>query len=117
MALTIAAAGLYGLLAYATVRRRREIAIRIALGAPPSSVERMILLESLVLLAAGFALGVPAAMLVSRFVSSMLFGLSPGDPATVAATLAILAVATIAAAYIPARKAASIDPIVALREE
>jgi len=76
----------------------------------------MILRESLALLAAGFVIGIPAAVLVSRFVSVMLFGLSPQDPATIAATVAVLTFATIAAAWLPARRASVLDPAVTLRE-
>jgi len=117
LALLTAAVGLYGVLAYSVVRRRREIGVRIALGARPGAVEWMILRESLVLLACGVALGIPASMMITRLVSSLLYGLSPGDHSTIIAALGTLAVATMAAAYVPAKRAASIDPIVALREE
>jgi ABC-type antimicrobial peptide transport system permease subunit len=117
LALLIAAVGLYGVLAYSVARRRREIGVRIAVGAPPGAVEWMVLRESLTLLACGVVIGVPCAIGVTRLVSSMLFGLSPQDPATIAAALTTLTVATLAAAYLPARRAARIDPILALREE
>jgi predicted permease len=117
LATLIAAIGLYGVLAYSVVRRRREIGVRIALGAAPSSVEWMVLRESLTLLIAGFVIGVPAALLVTRLVSSMLFGLSPQDPTTIAAAIGVLAVTTVVAAYIPARRASRVDPNIALRVE
>jgi len=117
LALLVAAVGLYGVLEYSVVRRRREIGVRLAVGAPPRAVEWMILRESLTLLACGVAIGVPAAMVVTRLVSSMLFGLSPQDPGSVAAALTVLTIATLAAAYVPARRAASIDPILTLREQ
>jgi hypothetical protein len=117
VALLIACIGLYGILAYAVVRRRREIGVRIAVGASPGAVEWMMLRESLALVAVGFLVGVPAAMAVTRLASSMLFGLAPGDPATIVATLAILMMATLAAAYLPARRAATIDPIQAMKSE
>jgi putative ABC transport system permease protein len=117
LALLIAAVGLYGVLAHNIVRRRREIGIRIAVGAPPGAVEWMIVRESLALLACGVALGVPAAIIATRLVSSMLFGLSPHDPWSIAAALTVLTCATVVAAYLPARRAAGIDPILALREE
>ena len=117
LALLIAAVGLYGVLAYGVARRRREIGLRIAVGARPGAIERMFLGESLTLLAAGVAIGLPLAILVTRFVSSMLFGLSPQDPVSIGVGLTALTVATVAAAYLPARRAAAIDPVVALRED
>jgi ABC-type antimicrobial peptide transport system permease subunit len=117
LGLLIACVGLYGLLAYAVVRRRREIGIRIAVGASPGSVEWMMIRESLTLVAAGVAIGVPAAIAIIRLVSSMLFGLAPGDPLTIAAVVAALTTATLLAAYLPARRAAGVDPTRALREE
>jgi predicted permease len=117
LALLIAAVGFHGVLAYSVTRRRREIGVRIAIGASPRSVESMFLRESFLLLAAGLALGVPLAILIVRSVSSMLYGLTPYDPAAIAIAVAVLAVATAAAAYPPARRAASVDPILALREE
>jgi hypothetical protein len=117
LGLLIACIGLYGLLAYSVVRRRREIGVRIAIGASPGSVEWMMLRESLVLLAIGFAIGLPAGIFVVRLVSSMLFELQPGDPVTIAATFATLTLATVAASYLPARRAAGIDPVQALRED
>ncbi len=117
LALLIAAVGLYGVLAYGVARRRREIGLRMAVGARPGTIERMFLGESLTLLAAGVAIGLPLAILVTRFVSSMLFGLSPQDPVSIGVGLTALTVATVAAAYLPARRAAAIDPVVALRED
>lgn len=117
LGLLIAAIGVYGILAYAVVRRTREIGIRIAMGATSGMVEWMFVRESLVLLVVGFAIGLPAAILVTRSVSAMLFGLQPGDPVTIAVTLAALTTAGLAASYLPARRAAGIDPIRALRED
>ena len=117
LALLIAAVGLYGVLAYGVARRRREIGVRIAVGASRTAVEWMFLRESFVLLAAGLAIGLPAAILLTRLVSSMLYGLGPQDPTAMAAVVIVLASATAAASFVPARRAAAIDPIVALREE
>ncbi len=117
LALLTAAVGLYGVLAYSVVRRRREIGVRIAMGARPGAVEWMIVRESLVLLACGVVLGIPASMMITRLVSSLLFGLSPRDPGTLIAALSALTLATVAAAYVPAKRAASIDPILALRDD
>jgi predicted permease len=117
LALLVAAVGLYGVLAYGVARRRREIGVRIAVGASRRTVEWMFLRESFILLAAGFALGIPAAILLIRLVSSMLYGLGPQDPATIASVLLVLIGATAAASFFPARRAAAIDPIRALREE
>ena len=117
LGLLIAAIGLYGVLAYNVTRRRREIGMRIAVGASPGTVERMFLRESFVLFGIGLAIGIPLALIVTRSISSMLYGIGPQDPAAVAAVAAVLALATAAAAVVPARRAASIDPIVALREE
>ena len=117
LALLMALVGLYGVLAYSVVRRRREIGLRIAVGARPGSIERMFLKESLMVLFAGIIIGVPLALVVTRLGSSMLFGLSPHDPVSIAVALSLLTIATVAAAYLPARRAARIDPIVVLRED
>ena len=117
IALVVAGVGVYGVLTFAVVRRRREIGVRIAVGASPRAVAWMIVRESLVLLWAGFLVGIPAAIAVIRVVSAWLFGLTPGDPWTLSATLVVLTVSTIAAAYLPARRAAAIDPIVVLKSD
>jgi predicted permease len=117
LALLIAAVGLYGAVAYGIARRRREIGLRIAVGAEPGRVERMFLRESLTLVAGGMVLGIPIAIVVTRLASSLLFGLTPYDPASIAAALTALLMTTAAAAYLPARSAAQVDPIQALRED
>jgi putative ABC transport system permease protein len=117
LGLAIAAIGLYGGLAYSVTRRRREIGVRIAIGATPGSVERMFLRESFALFAIGLAIGVPLGIAVIRSIASMLYGVGPQDPSAIASVTAVLALATGAAAYLPARRAASIDPIDALRDE
>jgi predicted permease len=117
LALAIAAIGLYGMLAYGVARRRREIGLRVAVGARPGTIEAMFLSESLKLVACGVAIGIPAAIAVTRLGSAMLFGLSPHDPASITAALAALLLVTMAATYLPARRAARYDPLSALREE
>jgi ABC-type antimicrobial peptide transport system permease subunit len=117
LALLVACVGLYGVLAYAVARRTREIGVRMALGASRAGVQWMVLRESLLLLVFGFAIGVPAALTVTRYTSSMLFGLTAADPLTISCVLAILLLAALAAASVPARRAASVDPLIALRYE
>jgi predicted permease len=117
LALAIAALGLYGVLAYSVARRRREIGVRIAVGASPGVVERMILRESLTLFAVGCTIGIPLAIAITRRLSSMLFELSPQDPLAVVVSIGTLGLATTAASYFPARRAAATDPTYALRAE
>ncbi len=117
LALTLASIGLYGLLAYAVARRTSEIAIRMALGAERADVLRMVVRDALRLLGLGIALGLPAAWAASRWVSSMLFGLTPTDPITVLAATALLAGFGLLAGFIPALRASRVDPMVALRYE
>jgi predicted permease len=115
LALLVACIGIYGILAYRVARRAREIGVRIALGASRGGVQWMIVRESLALLAIGIAIGIPVALGLSRYVKSLLYGLTPADPSTMAMALAVLAMVSIAAAFLPARRAARIDPMKALR--
>jgi predicted permease len=117
LALILASIGLYGLLAYTMVRRTREIGIRIALGAERAHVLRIAIDDALRLLAAGVSLGLPAAWLASRWVSSLLFGLTPTDPGTILAATALLASFGLLAGFLPALRASRVDPTVALRYE
>jgi predicted permease len=114
--LLLSGIGVYGLLAYAVTRRTQEIGVRMALGAARGSVRWMILRQSLVLAGIGLGLGIPAAMYGTRVVESMLFGLTPRDPVTIAAAALVMALVALAAAYLPARRASRVDPIVALRQ-
>lgn len=117
LATLLAAIGLYGVMAFVVARRTREIGLRMALGARRTAVVWMVLRESLLLLAIGLAAGVPAAFLLSRYVSSQLYSVKPTDIWTALAALAILTAVAAAAGFLPARRASTIDPIVALRYE
>jgi predicted permease len=117
LALILAAVGLYGLMTYAVNRRTSEMGIRMALGARPGEIARMVLRESLRLVIAGLAVGIPVSLGASRLISSELYGLKPFDPVTiVAAGFALMAIAAFAG-YLPARRASRVDPMVALRYE
>jgi len=117
IALLLAASGLYGVLAYAVNQRVREIGVRMALGASRRTVLRHIITDGLRLILAGIAAGTVGALAATRLLSDLLFGVKAVDPVTFAAIAAFLALIGILACYIPARKAASVDPLVALRNE
>ncbi|PYQ00972.1 MAG: multidrug ABC transporter substrate-binding protein [Acidobacteria bacterium] len=117
LALVIAGVGLYGTVSYNVARRTAEIGIRMALGAQRSRVVRMVLSEVLVLVAGGLAIGLAAALGTSRFVASLLYGMTANDPLTLALALMTLLGTALAAGYAPARKASRIDPMTALRQE
>ena len=117
LAALLACIGIYGLAAYAVTRRTNEIGIRMALGAEPSRVLWMVMRESLTLAALGVAIGIPVSLAAARLIASVLYGLKTTDPATIAlAALVMIAVAALAA-YLPARRASKVDPMVALRYE
>jgi predicted permease len=117
LALLLASIGLYGVMAYSVARRTNEIGIRMALGARPGNILGMVLRESLFVVAGGIAAGIPAALACGRYVSSQLYGLKANDALTITfAALALMAV-SLTASYLPARRAALLDPLVALREE
>jgi putative ABC transport system permease protein len=117
LAVLMAAVGLYGVLAYSTAQRTREIGIRIALGAAPGSVMRMVLVEVLWLAGISVAFALPASLLLTRAVRSQLFGISSSDPLTLIAVTFLVSAVALAAALLPARRAAKVDPMVALRCE
>jgi predicted permease len=117
LALLLVSVGLYGVIAYGVQRRTHEIGIRMSLGAEPDMVMRMVLRDCLGIVVAGATVGFPLGLWLSKLVASQLFGVSPGDPVTMAtATLILLAVAALAG-YLPARRASRVDPMVALRYE
>ena len=117
LALVLACVGLYGVMSYGVVRRTSEIGIRMALGARRTDVTSMVLRETLVLVIAGVALGVPAALASTHLLRSLLFGLTPTDPVTIGAMSVLMLGIAALAGYLPARRAARVDPMVALRHE
>jgi len=117
LAALLAAIGLYGVTAYAVAQRIREIGIRMALGARRSDVQWQVMRETIVLVAAGALVGIATAVAASGVAVSLLYGVSATDPVATTGALAVLGVAAFLAAWIPARRASRIDPMVALRNE
>jgi predicted permease len=117
LALLLASVGLYGNIAYAVARRQKETGIRLALGASPGVIVRMILREAIVLVGLGVLAGCALAAATTRFTQALLFNLTPTDPATFAGAAAALAIVGLAAAAVPARRAARVDPLASLRRE
>lgn len=117
LATLLAAVGLYGVMAFVVARRTKEIGLRMALGAEQGSVLWLVIREVLLLVAIGLAIGIPAALLAGRFVASQLYGVEPVDFAAVAIAIALLLFVSALAGFLPARRAASIDPMIALRYE
>lgn len=117
LATVLASVGLYGVMAFVVARRRKELGIRLALGAQPAGVIWLVMREVIVLLTIGLAIGIPAAVGLGRYVSAQLYGIQPNDPWIGGATVALLAVVSAVAGLIPAQRASRIDPILALRYE
>jgi len=117
VALALSAIGIYGVMSYRVARRTNEIGIRMALGARPSDVLNGILREALALVAAGFLVAIPAALVCGRLVATQLYGVAPGDFQTIAMVAGALLVTALAAGFVPARRAARLDPMSALRRE
>ena len=115
VAASLAALGLYGVLSFAVKRRTREIGIRLAVGAQRAAVLRMIFRESAWIVLPGIAAGIPLALACGKLASSLLYGLQPGDPATILSSCALLAAVASAAAWLPACRASRVDPLTALR--
>jgi predicted permease len=116
-ALLLTCVGLYGVMSYAVTRRTNEIGIRMALGARGADVVRMVMKETILLVAIGMAIGLGAALATTRLISTLLFGLEPNDPATIAAAALLMTLVAAFAGYLPARRAARVDPMTALRCE
>jgi predicted permease len=117
MALVLGIIGIYGVISYAVSQRRREIGIRLALGAQPGELRRMFVRHGLVLAGIGVAIGLVAATGLMRLMKSLLFGISPLDPVIYAAVPIVLVMAAVLASYLPARRAAVVDPVEALRAD
>jgi predicted permease len=117
LALVLAAVGLYGSMAYSVARRTREMGVRMALGAQPTEVRRHVLGQAARIVGVGVVVGLVAAVPATRAVRSQLFGVEPSDPVTLVGVIVVLASAAIMAAYVPARRATRVDPVVALRSE
>ncbi len=117
VALVLAATGLYGVLAYSVARRSREIGIRLAVGARPADILRMVVAQGMLLALAGLAAGLAGSLLLARSLSGLLFGVGAADPATLAGVSCLLAAVALLACWVPARRAARLDPMIPLRQE
>jgi ABC-type antimicrobial peptide transport system permease subunit len=117
VATALAALGLYGVVAFSVTSRTKEIGVRMALGARKTSVLWLVLRETMILVTVGIAIGIPVAYVLSRYVTSQLYGVTPTDVSTALIALGILAAVAAVSGFLPARRASSIDPLQALRHE
>jgi predicted permease len=117
VALFLAAVGIYGALAYGVAQRTKEIGIRIALGSSAERIFRLILREGLIMLTIGFAIGLAGTLAIGKFFQSVLYGVGPSDPGVLASAIAVLAVVSLVACILPARRATRVEPIIALRQD
>jgi predicted permease len=115
LAALLASVGLYGVMAYTTARRRREIGVRLALGAEPARVRRLVLRGAMAQAAAGIAVGLPTALGATRLIESQLFGVEPTDPWTIVVATALLTIVALIAGYLPAHRASRVNPAIVLR--
>jgi putative ABC transport system permease protein len=117
IALVIAALGIYGVISYTVSQRTRELGIRIALGAQRDRVVRLVIRQGLALTLAGILIGIVGAYALTRLISTLLFGVTPADPLTFGAVALLFVIVACLASYLPARRAAAVDPIIAMRAE
>jgi len=117
LALVLAAVGIYGVLSYQMAQRTREMGIRMALGARSADVLALVVREAMSVVLVGLAMGIAGGLVLSRFLASELFGVTPDDPVTFAGVTIVLAGVALAASYLPAHRATRVDPMVALRHE
>jgi putative ABC transport system permease protein len=117
MALALGIIGIYGVISYTVSQRKREIGIRLALGAQSSDVVQMVLAQGATMALVGVAIGIVAAFALTRWMASLLFGVTPHDPLTFGSVAALLTLVALLASYLPARRAMRVDPMVALRYE
>jgi hypothetical protein len=117
LALLLAALGLYGIMSYAVVQRKQELGIRMALGAAPPAILRLMLRDSAMVVGVGIVVGILVAASTARFAKALLYGLAPNDPAAMIAASVVLLIASLVAAFIPSYRAAKTDPLIALRHE
>jgi ABC-type antimicrobial peptide transport system permease subunit len=117
IALGLAAVGLYGVISYAVARRAREVGVRMALGASPGDIIRLVIAGGAGAIVVGIAAGLAGALVLTRYLGTLLYGVDARDPVTFAAAVAILALVALAAHAIPLRRAVRIDPAIALRQE
>jgi putative ABC transport system permease protein len=117
LATLLALLGVYGVMSYSVTRRTREIGIRLAVGARPGDVSRMVVAGGLLMTALGVGTGLAASLPLARYLESQLYGVRPADPWTMASVMLLMAIVSAAAAWLPARRAARLDPVAALRTE
>jgi putative ABC transport system permease protein len=116
LALALASVGLYGLMAYSVSQRVREIGVRMALGAPQRAVIRMVLKQAMILVLAGILIGFLGSLAAARLLTKILYGVGANDPLSLAGSVGLLLIVSLAACYLPARRASHVDPLTALRE-